>query len=367
MLKTALHDLHLALGARMVPFAGYDMPVHYPAGILREHLHTREHAGLFDVSHMGQVLVQGPGAAESLEGLMPADLLALPVGRQVYSLLTLPDGGVLDDLMVLRRGPEAFLLVLNAACKVADLAHLRAALPRLQVQELADRALLALQGPAAARLLAPVVPGVGELRFMQGAALAVAGVDCLVTRSGYTGEDGFEISLPAEAAEGFARRLLSVEGIAPAGLGARDSLRLEAGLCLYGHELSPDTSPVEAGLTWAIAPARRPGAARAGAYPGADRIGRELVDGAARRRVGLRGRDKAPVREGAVLLDATGSEVGRVSSGGFAPSLGAPVAMALVAAASAAHGTELRAMVRDRPRPMDVVRMPFVPTRYYRG
>jgi aminomethyltransferase len=351
----------------MVPFAGYDMPVHYPAGILREHLHTREHAGLFDVSHMGQVLVRGPGAAEALEGLMPVDLLALPVGRQVYSLLTLPDGGVLDDLMVYRRGPEAFLLVLNAACKVADLAHLRAALPRLEVQELADRALLALQGPAAARLLAPFATGLGELRFMQGRALAVAGIDCLVTRSGYTGEDGFEISLPKEAAEGFARRLLSVQGIAPVGLGARDSLRLEAGLCLYGHELSPDISPIEAGLGWAIAPARRPGAARAGAYPGADRIGRELLHGASRRRVGLRGRDKAPVRDGAALLDATGREVGRVSSGGFAPSLGAPVAMALVAAASAAEGTGLQAIVRDRPRPMDVVRMPFVPTRYYRG
>jgi aminomethyltransferase len=352
----------------MVPFAGYDMPVQFADGILKEHLHTREHAGLFDVSHMGQVVVRGPGAAAALEQLVPADVLALAPGRQVYSLFTNDHGGIQDDLMISCWGADEYFLVVNAACKVQDIAHLRAKLPAgIEVLELADRALIALQGPRAAELLAPLAPDAGKLVFMSGARLAVGGVPCFVTRSGYTGEDGFEISVPADQAASLARRLLAIDGVRPIGLGARDSLRLEAGLCLYGHDLNEKTTPIEAGLAWAIARSRRTGGARAGGYPGASRIAEQLEQGVGWKRIGLVGEGKAPVREGSVLIDAEGRQVGTVCSGGFGPSYGGPVAMAYVEADLAEPGITLAAMVRDKPRPMTVARMPFVQQRYYRG
>jgi len=367
MRRTPLHSLHLELGARMVSFAGYEMPVQYPTGIMREHLHTRAGAGLFDVSHMGQVLLRGASAAAALERLVPADLVGLAPGRQAYTLFTNDAGGVLDDLIVTRWAEESFFAVVNAACKEQDLAHLRAGAPGVAVEELADRALIALQGPRAVDVLRRVAPAVAGLVFMSGMHCEIDGEACFVTRSGYTGEDGFEISLPARAAETFARRLLACEEVLPIGLGARDSLRLEAGLCLYGHDLDASTTPVEAGLQWAIARSRRPGGARAGGYPGAARIEAQMHEGPARRRVGLLGDGKAPVREGAELTDAGGRRIGEVCSGGFGPSVGGPVLMAYVESAYAAPGTQLLALVRDRPRPVTVVKMPFVPQRYHRG
>jgi aminomethyltransferase len=367
MLRTPLYDLHLERGARMVPFAGYEMPVQFPAGVLKEHLHTRASAGLFDVSHMGQLLVRGAGIASALERLVPADLQALAVGRQVYSLLTNEAGGIRDDLILTRWGADEYFLVVNAGCKQQDTEHLRAHLGGFEFFELQDRALLALQGPRAAGLLAPLAPEVGSLVFMSGMQAEVAGVPCFVTRSGYTGEDGFEISAPAARAEELARALLAIEGVEPIGLGARDSLCLEAGLCLYGHDLNEQITPIEAGLAWAIPQSRRPGGAREGGYPGAGRIAEQLANGVHRRRVGLVGEGKAPVREGSVLQDADGRRVGEVCSGGFGPSANGAIAMAYVDAAHAAPGTALAAMVRDKPRPMTITRMPFVPQRYHRG
>lgn len=367
MKRTPLHGLHLELGARMVPFAGYDMPVQYPDGIVREHLHTRAAAGLFDVSHMGQVLVRGVGVAEALERLLPADLLGLVPGRQTYSLLMNADAGVLDDLIVTRWDADTFFLVLNAACKEADLLYLRAALPGLEISELAGQGLLALQGPQAAPVLTAFAPAVAGLVFMSGMHCTIDGVQCFVTRSGYTGEDGFEVSVPGEHAERLARLLLACEPVAPVGLGARDSLRLEAGLCLYGHELGPGITPVEAGLAWAIPAVRRAGGARAGGYPGAERIDAEMRGGTPRRRVGLRGEERVPVREGAPLTDAEGHVVGEVTSGGFGPSVGGPVMMGYVEGGFAAPDSALFAVVRDRPRPVTVTKLPFVPRRYHRG
>ena len=367
MKQTPLHALHLELGARMVPFAGYEMPVQYPAGIMREHLHTRESAGLFDVSHMGQVLVRGAGATGALERLVPADLVALAPGRQTYSLFTNAEGGVLDDLIITRWSDDTFFVVVNAGCKEQDLAHLRAGLPGIAVDTLAGQALLALQGPRAAAVMTRFAPTLASLVFMSGTHCEIGGVACFVTRSGYTGEDGFEISVPADAAEALARRLLACPEVMPIGLGARDSLRLEAGLCLYGHDLDPQVTPVEAGLQWAIAPARRAGGARAGGYPGAARIAAQMQSGPARRRIGLLGDGKAPVREGSVLTDLAGRAVGEVCSGGFGPTVGGPVLMAYVESACAVPGTRLLALVRDKPRPVTVTKMPFVPQRYHRG
>ncbi len=367
MKSTPLHALHLELGARMVPFAGYEMPVQYSQGIVHEHLHTRTAASLFDVSHMGQVLVRGEGAAQALERLMPADLLGLAVDRQVYSLLTTAGAGVLDDLMVSRRDAQAFVLVVNAACKEADIPYLHTELPGLEVQELAELGLLALQGPLAVTVLAELVPALAGLVFMGGMHCLLDGAPCFVTRGGYTGEDGFEISLPQADCERVARLLLGHEAVAPAGLGARDSLRLEAGLCLYGHELGTQITPIEAGLGWAIPAVRRPGGARAGGFRGAERIAAELGVGTLRRRVGLRGKERVPVREGAELTDIEGRVVGVVSSGGFGPSVGGPIMMAYVERALATPGTELFAIVRDRPRPVTVTKLPFVPLRYHRG
>ena len=366
--KTPLYDLHLELGAKMVPFAGYEMPVQYPLGVLKEHLHTRARAGLFDVSHMGQLRLRGADAAAALESLVPVDILDLPVGQQRYALFTNAEGGILDDLMVANAGDHLFLVV-NAACKDQDLAHLRQHIgARCEIESLFDsHALLALQGPAAAEVLARFAPAVKDLTFMQVASVELLGVPCNVSRSGYTGEDGYEISVPAAQAEALARALLAEEEVQPIGLGARDSLRLEAGLCLYGHDMDSATTPVEASLGWAISKVRRADGERAGGFPGAERIFAQQREGVASKRVGLLPQERVPVREGAEIVDADGAVIGKVSSGGFGPSLGAPVAMGYVASAHATLDSEVFAMVRGKRVPMKVARTPFVPQRYYRG
>lgn len=366
---TPLHALHLELGARMVPFAGYDMPVQYPLGVMKEHRHTRAQAGLFDVSHMGQIRLTGADAAKALETLVPVDIIDLPVGMQRYALFTNEQGGILDDLMVANLGNDTLMLVVNAACKDQDLAHLQQHLSgRCTIEALFDsRALLALQGPAAVTVLARLAPEVAQMTFMQFASVKLLGVDCYVSRSGYTGEDGFEISVPNAQAEPLARALLAEPEVEPIGLGARDSLRLEAGLCLYGHDMDSDTSPIEASLLWAISKTRRADGARAGGFPGAEAIFAQQSEGVARKRVGLLPQERTPVREGAPILNAEGVEVGRVCSGGFGPTLDAPVAMGYVEASAAALDTTLSAIVRGKPVPMKVAKMPFVPQRYYRG
>lgn len=360
LLTTALHALHGELGARLVPFAGYEMPVQYPAGILTEHRHTRAAAGLFDVSHMGQVRLVGAGADWALEALVPGDVQGLATGAVRYTLFTNDGGGILDDLMVTRRADDLFLVV-NASNKVADIAHLMASLPAgIAVEVLGDRALLALQGPQAATVLGRLAPGVLALGFMQAGAFEVAGAPCWISRSGYTGEDGFEISVASAQAESLARRLLVEPEVAPIGLGARDSLRLEAGLCLHGHDIDDGTTPIEASLAWTI-PARR----RAeGGFPGAARILAQLAEGVPRRRVGIALDGRAPAREGTEILDAAGAPVGMVTSGGFAPSLDRPVAMGYVATAAAAAGTPLGLSVRGKVLSAQVARLPFHPHRY---
>lgn len=367
LLRTPLDALHRELGARMVSFAGYEMPVQYPAGIIREHEHTRDQAGLFDVSHMGQLLLEGAGSAELLDSLVPADVLGLPVDGQTYALLTNDAGGVRDDLIITRQGGERFFLVVNAACKAADLAYLRERRRGQTLTALDDRALLALQGPAARPVLAELAPALSQLPFMRARAVSIDGVDCYVSCSGYTGEDGFELSVPAGAAESLARRLLAAAAVAPAGLGARDSLRLEAGLCLYGHELGPGIDIVEAGLYWSVGKARRPGGEREGGFPGARAIFERHREGPGRRRVGLRVTGRRPVREGQRLFAPDGAAVGEITSACYAPSLGAPIAMAYVDAARAGAGSVLEADVRGKRLAVEVVSMPFVAQRYYRG
>ena len=370
LLTTPLNALHLELGARMVPFAGYSMPVQYPAGLMAEHLHTRAQAGLFDVSHMGQLRLIGPDAAAAFETLMPVDVIDLPVGKQRYGLLLNEAGGIIDDLMFLRVGPDEIFVIVNGACKVGDIAHIQAQIgQRCQVVPLPDQALLALQGPQAAAVLARLAPGAAQLVFMTGARLAIAGADCLVTRSGYTGEDGFEISVPAAQAEALARTLLAQPEVQPIGLGARNSLRLEAGLCLYGNDLDVTTTPVEAGLNWAIQKVRRSGGARAGGFIGADVVLAQLDNPASltRQRVALIAQERVPVREPAVLENLDGQHIGQVTSGLLSPTLNQPIALAYVQPDYAALGTELFAIVRGKPVPMVVAPTPFVPTRYYRG
>jgi aminomethyltransferase len=365
--RTPLYDLHLELGARMVPFAGYEMPVQYPAGVLKEHNHTRAQAGLFDVSHMGQIRLSGAEAAHALESLVPVDIVDLSLNSQRYAMFTNENGGILDDLMVSRQG-DHLMLVVNAACKHQDLAHLQARLAgRCKVEELADRALLALQGPAAGAVMSRFAPSTSNMVFMTTAKVMLAGMECFISRSGYTGEDGFEISIRAAQAEALARLLLSQPEVAPVGLGARDSLRLEAGLCLYGHDIDTGTTPVEASLAWALSKARRADGARPGGYPGAEVILGQLAKGVQRKRVGLRVRDRMPVREGAELVDAQGARVGKVTSGGFGPTVGGPVAMAYVDIAHAAIGTALHAIVRGKTVSVEVAKTPFLPQRYYRG
>ncbi|GIT89688.1 aminomethyltransferase [Jannaschia pagri] len=366
LLPLPLDALHRALGAKMVPFAGYSMPVQYPAGVMAEHLHTRSQAGLFDVSHMGQVLLRGPDAAAAAERLIPVDLVGLAQGRQRYGMLTLPEGGVADDLMAARRGDELYLVV-NGAMKQADLALLKHGLPDHEVILLEDRALLALQGPEAEAALAALVPMVATMRFMDVATAPWRGADLWISRSGYTGEDGFEISLPADAAEAFARALLDDDRVLPIGLGARDSLRLEAGMPLYGQDLTPETTPVEADLGWAIQKVRRGGGARAGGFPGAEVILSQLTAGAPRRRVGLVPDGRAPMRAGVALYESETSTtpIGSVTSGGFGPSVGGPISMGYVPA-ECRQGTTLYGDLRGRRLPVRVTDLPFHTPRYKR-
>ena len=371
---TPLHALHLELGARMVPFAGYAMPVQYPSGLMAEHHHTRAAAGLFDVSHMGQLRLVGADAAGAMETLVPVDVVDLAPGKQRYSFFTNAVGGLLDDLMITRPLADAqpvfgdLFVVVNAGCKAADIAHLQQHIGnRCQVQPMPERALLALQGPQAVTALARLNPAVQGLVFMTGGRFELAGADCFVTRSGYTGEDGFEISVHQDQAEALARVLLAQAEVKPAGLGARDTLRLEAGLCLYGHDIDTTTSPVEAGLTWAIQKVRRAGGARAGGYPGAAAIDQQLAQGPQRKRVGLRGLERAPVREGTALLSQTGEPLGTVCSGTLGPSVAQPIAMAYLPVAFCAPGTTVYADVRGKRLPMQVSPMPFQPHRYHRG
>ncbi|HXQ49483.1 MAG TPA: glycine cleavage system aminomethyltransferase GcvT [Stellaceae bacterium] len=358
--RTPLYDLHLRLGAKMVPFAGYAMPVQYPSGILAEHLHARAHAALFDVSHMGQVRLEGAGAAKALETLVPGDIAGLAPSRTRYTVFTNDAGGIIDDLMVTNRADHLFLVV-NAACRDTDIAHLRRHM--LGVTPLPERALLALQGPDAAAVLERLAPGIAALPFMSMVDVALDGIQCHVTRSGYTGEDGFEISAPGNAAERLARRLLAEPEAKPAGLGARDTLRLEAGLCLYGHDIDETTTPIEADLAWVIAKRRR----AEGGYPGAAILARQLAGGAARRRVGIRPDDRAPARDNTDIVAADGRSIGRVTSGGFGPSVGGPIAMGYVETAHAAPGTQVGLVVRGTARPARIATLPFVPHRYRRS
>ena len=361
--RTPLYNLHRELGGKMVPFAGYEMPVQYPSGILKEHTHTRTQAGLFDVSHMGQVRLWGGEAAAALETLVPGDIQGLEPDRIRYTQFTTDSAGMLDDLMVTRRADHLFLVV-NAGCKAADIAHLKAQLPRaVRVEPLPDRALLALQGPAAKAVMDRLAPGATALGFMRAGQGKVAGLDCWYSRSGYTGEDGFEISVAAPDAEALARALLAATEVQPIGLGARDSLRLEAGLCLYGHDIDTTTTPIEAGLAWSIGARRR----EAGGFPGAARIQRELKSGVARKRVGLRPEGRVPARKGTEITDAAGKPIGKVTSGGFGATAGGPVAMGYVAAASTAVGTRVNFIVRGEARPGAVAKLPFVPHRYAKG
>ncbi|MDE3010596.1 MAG: glycine cleavage system aminomethyltransferase GcvT [Pseudomonadota bacterium] len=367
-LRTPLYDLHLARGARMVPFAGYQMPVQYPGGILAESLHTRSQASLFDVSHMGQLDVVGEGCDEELETLLASDLISLQQGQQRYSVLTNARGGVLDDLMV-ARAPNGFELhlVVNASRKHADLAHLRDGLAgRAEVRLRDDLALLALQGPAARAVLGRLNARVAELRFLQQDIFTLAGAPCRVSCSGYTGEDGFEISVRAADVPALAERLLAEPEVALAGLGARDALRLEAGMCLYGHDLTEDTSPVEAGVVFAVAPARRAKGARPGGFPGAERILGEIARGPERLRVGLLPEERTPLREGVRLFDESGESVGEICSGGFSPTLNRPIAMAYVRRAWGIKGARLFGEVRGRRLAASVVSLPFVPARVLR-
>lgn len=380
LLLTPLNNLHLELGARMVPFAGYSMPVQYPSGLMAEHHHTRQAAGLFDVSHMGQLRLEGVDAAAAFETLMPVDVMGLGIGKQRYGLLLNDDGGILDDLMFVRRETDIFVIV-NGACKAADIAHIQARIgQRCKVIPMPERGLLALQGPQAVDALARLAPGVEKLVFMTGGNFTVhcngRSIDAFITRSGYTGEDGFEISVHQDDAETLARALLAQPEVKPIGLGARNSLRLEAGLCLYGNDIDRTTHPVEAGLTWAIQKVRRTGGARAGGFPGADRILAALdangtsgggAPGATRKRVGLVALERVPVREHTELQDLQGARIGEVTSGLLAPSVDKAIAMGYVAAEHAAIGSRVQALVRGKPVPMEVVAMPFIPNRYYRG
>ena len=375
LLTTPLNALHIELGAKMVPFAGYSMPVQYPMGLMAEHAHTRTAAGLFDVSHMGQLVLRGKGAAMAFESLMPVDVMDLAVGKQRYGLLTTDEGTIIDDLMFINKGSDEIFVIVNGACKAGDIAHMQSKMgQRCEIITLPTQGLLALQGPQAVNALQRVVPGVDQLVFMTGGAFPWNGADLFITRSGYTGEDGFEISVPSENTDALARALLAQPEVKPIGLGARNSLRLEAGLCLYGQDIDTTTSPLEAGLAWAIQKVRRGGGARAGGFPGASKIMAACADASGlvaqkptRKRVGLIAQERVPVREGVALCTTDGRIVGKVTSGLLGPSVNLPIAMGYVPAELSANGTLLHAMVRGKPVPMIVSSMPFVPNRYYRG
>ena len=374
LLKTPLNDLHISLGARMVPFAGYSMPVQYPAGLMAEHHHTRNAAGLFDVSHMGQLCLVGSDAAAAFESLIPVDVIDLPVGKQRYGLLLNDQGGIIDDLMFFKREADIFVIV-NGACKVGDIAHIQARIgTRCQVIPMPERALLALQGPLAVTALSRLAQGVEKLVFMTGGHFTVQtgtqSIDVFLTRSGYTGEDGFEISVHESQAEALAKALLAQPEVEPIGLGARNSLRLEAGLPLYGNDIDNSTTPVEAGLNWAMQKVRRTRGARAGGFPGAEKILGQFAAGATgleRKRVGLLALERIPVREHTELQDLAGQRIGEVTSGLLGPTIKKPIAMGYVPPAFAPVGSRINAIVRGKPVLMEVVPMPFVPTRYFRG
>ena len=369
LLKTPLHNLHVELGARMVPFAGYSMPVQYLAGLMVEHLHTRSSAGLFDVSHMGQLRLEGQRAAAAFESLMPVDVIDLPAGKQRYGLLLNDAGGIMDDLMFFNTGSSIFIIV-NGACKAVDIAHIQQKIgAQCKVIPMPEMALLALQGPQAVTALARLAPGIEKLVFMTGGRFDVAGCDCFLTRSGYTGEDGFEISVHADQADKLARALLAQPEVKPVGLGARNSLRLEAGLCLYGNDIDTTTTPVEASLNWAIQKVRRAGGARAGGFPGAEKILAQLGDPSAltRKRVGLMALERIPVRDHTALHGLTGEQIGEVTSGLLGPTINQPIVMGYVGPEFASIGTQVNAMVRGKPVLMEVSAMPFVPTNYFRG
>lgn len=365
LLRTPLYALHVELGAKLVPFAGYEMPVQYPAGILKEHLHTREKAGLFDVSHMGQAFLHGADPARAMEKLSPSDFAGLKEGMQRYGLLLNAAGGIKDDFMLTRLAGEASLyLVVNASMKESDFAYISAMLAgEVRLEPRPDRALLALQGPAAGAVLEKLSPGIDAMTFMQARRATVAGVEAIVSRTGYTGEDGFEISVAGSDAEAVARALLADPDVLPIGLGARDSLRLEAGLCLYGHDIDETTDPAEANLVWAIGKRRK----TEKGFPAADKIMDGVLNGTARKRVGIRPGGRAPARDGTEIADKTGRVIGKITSGGFGPSLNGPVAMGYVEAAYAGDGTEIDLIVRGKPVPAQVAPMPFVPNRYKRG
>jgi len=373
LLKTPLFDLHISLGAKMVPFAGYDMPVQYPMGVMKEHNHTREQSGLFDVSHMGQVKIRAKSgdtrdAALALETLVPMSIAGVAANRQRYAFFTNDAGGILDDLMVANRGDHLFLVV-NAACKDADIAHMRAHLSDVcDIEVIEDRALLALQGPASEIALARLSVDVAAMKFMDVVTTEILGAECWVSRSGYTGEDGYEISVPNNKAVKLAEALLGMEEVAPIGLGARDSLRLEAGLCLYGNDIDTGTTPVEAALTWAVQKIRRTGGDRAGGFPGADVILAQFDDGAARKRVGIQPAGRAPMRGGTALFasETSSDQIGEITSGGFGPTVQAPVAMGYVPTELAAIGTEIFAEVRGKRMPATVAAMPFTPANFKR-
>lgn len=370
LLTTPLNELHLQLGAKMVGFAGYSMPVQYPLGVLKEHLHCRAQAGLFDVSHMGQLRIKGPGIAQALEKLVPVELEALPLFKQTYAVFTNEQGGISDDLMISRLADDEFYLVVNAGCKTQDIAHLRQQLQGFDIQVLEAHALLALQGPAARRVLSQLSDDVAALRFMHASCvtLAINGepVECLISCSGYTGEDGYEISVPAAYAQQLAQQLLAFDEVEAIGLGARDSLRLEVGLCLYGHDLDPQTSPIEAGLLWSISRSRRADGVKAGGFIGSDIILAQIAQGVSRKRVGFNITGRAPIREGTELVDDTGASIGTITSGGFGPSAGSPVAMGYVNTSHAAIGSQLFALLRGKKIPLAVIKMPFVSQNYLR-
>lgn len=363
---TPLYGLHEELGAKLVPFAGYAMPVSYPLGIMKEHLHTRSKAGLFDVSHMGQVMISGPDAAKQLETLVPVELEALAIGQQTYALFTNDAGGVIDDLMITRLAENKFFLVINADCKAKDLQHLRAKLKDLEIVYLEDHGLLALQGPAAKDVIAKYVADLQKMNFMQGREAEIEGVNVYINRCGYSGEDGFEISVAAADTEKVARILLAHEVVEAVGLGARDSLRLEAGLCLYGHELNDEITPIEANLNWSISKSRRLGGEKEGGFPGADIILKQMQNGVSKKRVGLLVDGRIPVRDGAQLTSKQGDIIGVVSSGGFAPTMSAAIAIAFVEKEKAEPGQILQALVRNKMIPVEVCRLPFVAQNYYR-
>ena len=365
---TSLYQMHLDAGAKMVPFAGYEMPVSYPLGIKKEHIHTREKAGLFDVSHMGQIRLVGKNVKRALESLVPVDIIDLPLMKLRYALFTNKDGGVMDDLMVTNLGDDSLFLVVNAACKEADFEHLLNTIGvECKVEFLEDVALLALQGPKAHEVLAEIAPSTSEMTFMTAKQLVINGIDCFITRSGYTGEDGFEISLLAKDAEELAKLLLSNVEVEWVGLGARDSLRLEAGLSLYGHELDNDHSPVESSLSWALSKVRRTGGEREGNYLGDNIIMTHLNEGSESKVVGLQPEGRMPVRDGALIEDELGNEAGQVTSGGFGPSINRPIAIARIKKNYIENQSKLFALVRDKKIAVEIVKLPFIKQNYYRG